>query len=133
LIDAKNADEDTTTPCVVPVFLQIDNAYIDVAATSFRRPLESTAPIATLLETRKAREAQSRLHAATVFTNADARGPSRYAHIYPRAHPGIQAPLGWTLSDASRRDLRHELTREENKTELAKVDAWYSTSLQCSD
>ena len=132
LIDAKNADEDSKTPCVVPVFLQIDNAYIDVTATSFKRPLESTVPIATMLETRNAREAQSRLYAATLFHERRS-GPSRYAHIYPRAHPGIQAPLGWTLSDASRRDLRRELTHGANQDELAKVDAWYSTSLECPD
>ena len=81
LIDAKNADEDSKTPCVVPVFLQIDNAYIDVTATSFKRPLESTVPIATMLETRNAREAQSRLYAATLFHERRS-GPSRYAHIY---------------------------------------------------
>lgn len=54
----------------------------------------------------------------------------RYAHVYPRAHPGSAAPLGWTLSEAARADLRREL-EESNRSELAKVRRWFDLSLEC--
>jgi len=38
---------------------------------------------------------------------------SRHARLVTRAHPGVQAPLGWTLSQGSFDDLRDQLTIEE--------------------
>jgi hypothetical protein len=56
---------------------------------------------------------------------------SRYARVVTRAHPGIQAPLGWTLSNASMDDLRAQLLLEENQMELAEIAHWLGGNLEC--
>ena len=58
---------------------------------------------------------------------------SRYARIVTRAHPGVQAPLGWTLSNTSFDDLRSQLTIEENVVELAEIQRWLAGGLTCED
>ena len=112
-----------TGECVVPFAIQIDNAYDDPPGPGRRkRPLESVAPLQTVLGVRGAREADARqmLELATGkplgdITRVEVGDPKlhreagRYAHIYPRAHPGTQAPLGWALSDATQEDLRDQL------------------------
>jgi len=55
----------------------------------------------------------------------------RVAHIYPRAHPGSKAPLGWTLSESSMDDLRRQLQTDANRLEIAKVREWFSAGLTC--
>ena len=55
----------------------------------------------------------------------------RFAHIYPRAHPGSKAPLGWTLSGTARRDLRGQL--RYNRGEIAKVRRWFAGDLTCEE
>ena len=56
---------------------------------------------------------------------------SRYARFTTRAHPGVQAPLGWTLSSASIDDLRTQLSSPENLLELAEVSRWLGGELSC--
>ena len=56
----------------------------------------------------------------------------RQAHIYPQAHPGIQAPLGWTLSKSAQGDLQKQLTTDVTKAEIAKVRSWFGPGLTCS-
>jgi hypothetical protein len=57
---------------------------------------------------------------------------SRYARITTRAHPGVQAPLGWTLSGASFNDLLSQLTIEENQDELDEIQQWLTQDLTCT-
>ena len=48
---------------------------------------------------------------------------NRYAHVYPRAHPGTQAPLGWALSTATQQDLRDQI--DENAEAIKAIrDTW---------
>jgi hypothetical protein len=47
----------------------------------------------------------------------------RYAHVYPRVHPGTRAPLGWTLSEASTEELRRQL-HEANAPAVATARSW---------
>jgi hypothetical protein len=139
LVDAENARNGT---CVVPVFLQIDNHYAGEPAAGGRtRPWESSVPLQALGGARNAREANARQAAALAFGSEgfgnvhDASAATgvidRVAHIYPRAHPGSKAPLGWTLSDASMDDLRRQLQTDANKLEIAKVREWFSPALTC--
>lgn len=128
--------------CVVPVFLQIDNGYASEPSPAKRsRPWESSVPLQTLRGSRDAREANARQAAALAFgsesfgerTASGATGVlDRVAHIYPRAHPGSKAPLGWTLSSSSMKDLRLQLQTEANGLEIEKVREWFSSGLTCT-
>ena len=139
LVDAQNARAGT---CVVPVFLQIDNHYAGEPSAGGRtRPWESSVPVQALGGSRNAREANARQAAALAFGNesfgsvqsvvAPAGAIDRVAHIYPRAHPGSKAPLGWTLSKSSMDDLRRQLQTDANGLEIAKVRDWFSAGLTC--
>lgn len=130
----------TSPTCVVPVLLEIDNHYFaGPGPEPAGRPWESTVPLKTLGKGRDARDAQARQTAALAFGHADFDGwqagdrrgvVDRFAQIFPRAHPGTEAPLGWTLSEAARKDLDTRL-EEDTKPEFGKVERWFSNTLTC--
>lgn len=124
--------------CYMPVLLQLDNSYAGGAgATKGSRPWEALAPALTLAGARDARENNARQLAALLFSTRRAFGSDwssidRYAHLYPRSHPGSSAPLGWILSAATRDDLRNELLSRENSSEIDKVRKWLTpNSIEC--
>jgi hypothetical protein len=127
--------------CIVPVFIQIDTGYDDPTRATPSRPSEALVPPKAALAARNAREANARQAAALAFSgpippNQKAARPGvtevdRFAHIYPRAHPGSKAPLGWTLSGTARRDLRGQL--RYNRGEIAKVRRWFAGDLTCEE
>ena len=133
--------------CIVPFFIQIDNGYENPrSADSNRSPRETLVPFSALFGSQFGRIANAREEAAIEFdlplqagTTAIRvlEGPdgqpilSRYARFTTRAHPGVQAPLGWTLSNASIDDLRNQLAIEENRLELAEVARWLGGDLRC--
>jgi len=142
-IDAFNATHDA---CIVPFLIQIDNGYENPkAAPVGTAPIELLVPFRTLLASQFGRIANAREQAAIEFdrpfeiagapvTIRRAFGieiTSRYARVTTRAHPGVQAPLGWTLSDASFDDLRSQLTIEENSDELEEIQGWLTQELTC--
>ena len=139
---AENNSEDGQT-CVVPVLLEIDNHYASAPGpTPAGRPWESLVPIKTLGGGRDAREAQARQAAAIAFGQASFDGwtahagsttepVDRIAHIFPRAHPGTQAPLGWTLSDSAEEDLDDRLARDNNEELEEKIGSWFASDLVC--
>jgi hypothetical protein len=142
-IEAFNEEHDA---CVVPFLIQIDNGYENPgAAPAGTSPNEVLVPIQTLIASQFGRIANAREQAAIEFDSpldvggkrivvtdpSGARITSRYARITTRAHPGVQAPLGWTLSNASFDDLRSQLTIEENRAELAEIQRWLNQPLTC--
>lgn len=131
-------EKKSSTTCYLPVLLQLDNGYAGGAGgKKGNRPWESLAPALTLKGARDARENNARQTAALLFSTPRAFGSDwsnvdRYAHIYPRSHPGSSAPLGWILSAATRDDLRNELLSKENRPEIKKVRDWLKpNSIQC--
>lgn len=119
--------------CIVPYFLQIDTGYADPVKRGDLSPAELLVPPVAALRARDARENNARQAAALLFSGPPETGPKasrRYAHIYPRAHPGIRAPLGWTLSDAAREELEGQLG--DNRAEIAKVRRWLADKQTCS-
>ncbi len=132
--------------CVVPFLLQLDNHYSDERpADEPKRPFELEAPLRTITAARSAREEGARQAAALAFgapsfgsidgayLAGKRRQPilSRYAHLYPRAHPGTTAPLGWTLSRPSRQSLREQLISGDNRSALDRIRRWFSGRLHC--
>lgn len=141
IVTQHNAEADTT--CVVPMLLEIDNHYRGAPGPApAGRPWESSAPLQTLSAGRDARDAESRQAAALAFGQREFDGMSahvgtegdaidRIAHIFPRAHPGAEAPLGWTLSDVAKSDL-DERFRDDNRAELKKIQKWFAPDLNCT-
>jgi len=135
-----NANPNLT--CVVPVLLEIDNHYASAPGPAAAgRPWESNVPLQTLGAGRDARDAQARQAAALAFGQASFDGVQarvgngteavdRIAHIFPRAHPGTEAPLGWTLSKAAEDDLDTRLAAD-NADELQKIRDWFAPNLVC--
>lgn len=140
--EIRKANAAPGSPCIVPLYLQIDNEYSEVATKSLSRAKEISAPLVTFLTGKDSRESQARQEAALIFSRpleAQRKWPvvadglvDRYAHIYPRAHPGTTAPLGWVLSKASRNDLIRQLAAPENVAELDKIRNWFDQDLHCS-
>ncbi len=141
-VAAWNADP--ARACIVPFFLQIDNGYENPVPRSGAHPPELLVPLATLLGSQFGRIANAREQAAIEFDlplmsttgavsilSGGRPIQSRYARMVTRAHPGVQAPLGLTLSDASIDDLRNQLAIAENQQELAEVNAWFDGHLTC--
>jgi hypothetical protein len=54
----------------------------------------------------------------------------RYAFLAPHAHPGIEAPLGWTLSDDSFDELLSQL--DLNQTGFDEIASWFSGDVTCT-
>jgi hypothetical protein len=128
--------------CVVPVYLQIDNHYKGSPTSPGGRAVpELLVPPLAAIATRDSHENDGRQAAAIEFSQArqfaafdsdDGPPVPRYAHVYPRAHPGTEAPLGWVLSDASMEDLTAQLRGPGNAAEIAKVRRWLSPGLRCA-
>lgn len=132
----------TTSHCVVPFFLQIDNHYKETRSPAeIKRPSELGVPLTAVRAARDARENDARQTAALEFDGAfgpyaaaalGADQVKRYAHLYPRAHAGTKAPLGWALSEASMDDLRTQLVeRLANTLELDEIQKWFDPQLRC--
>jgi hypothetical protein len=120
LVDRWNR-ENTNEPCVVPFLVEIDNHYSEPSAPAAgSRPKELLVPLKTLGKVRDGREANSSLAGALEFSRGD-----RVAYVYPRSHPGTEAPLGWTLSATSRRDLESQLDSGDVRAELTKVGNFF--------
>ena len=129
-------------PCIVPFFLQLDNGYDFTAATVSSRPLEFIVPLQAAMASRGSREAEAKQIAAEIFSpptfsgaltaRSGSRDVNRWFRVVPEAHPGIQAPLGWVLSDAAEADLDREADRQQQSGELADLIDVLSTDLTCS-
>jgi hypothetical protein len=46
--------------------------------------------------------------------------------FYPVARPGVEAPLGWTLSKYSQESLEQQLGNADNLCSAAIVAAWFT-------
>jgi hypothetical protein len=137
----------TTEPCIVPVLIHIDNGYEEPApAAADPDPGELLLPVRALAGGQFGRYANARQSEALEFSRPFSAGGSevtirtangtvldnRYVRITTRAHPGVQAPLGWSLSDASIDDLRDQLDLPSNRKEIDEVRTWLDGPLSCS-
>ncbi|MEX2458857.1 MAG: hypothetical protein WD770_07720, partial [Actinomycetota bacterium] len=134
-------NERTNAACVVPFFVQIDNLYLQPPVLpKTTAPNELIAPLSALtIAARAARTNRAKAAAAFTFARkfaGDARLDGtplvdRFAHLVPLAHPGIEAPLGWSLSEAAKEDLRAQLTNARNLAEIREVRQWLGGRLTC--
>jgi hypothetical protein len=153
-VAAHNRDR-SKPACIVPVFVQIDNSYLEPAG-----PGDAQAPpkllglqeLSAVLRNRNGYTTASRQAIQIAFGQALTLGgvritygggdavdegfrnkvvDDRYIRIGPLAHPGAQAPLGWTLSADSFDDLFDQYARYENPDHktgprpLEQFDRWF--------
>ncbi|HEV2755978.1 MAG TPA: hypothetical protein VG318_09410 [Actinomycetota bacterium] len=102
------ADYNEATPeaPVEPWFLVADNHYRALAKrTPPGRPIQLLAPLEA-----KSQDvlSQTMLEQAAVWSMRTA-GVPRFARLAPTVNPGVEAPLGWVLSSASRENLDRQL------------------------
>jgi len=141
-VEQHNAGE--SPACVVPFMLHIDNGYESPRVSGNQAvPRELLVPVLAVANSSSgitAARAEAALAFDAPFTilgrDVDLVGPegavtSRYVRLVTWAHPGVQAPLGWTLSQASINDLRRQLAIPENAAALAEVRSWLSGELAC--
>jgi hypothetical protein len=147
LVADENRRRSTSKPCIVPLLVHIDNHYADVGGPAANtRPQEVAVPLQTLLSTRNGHDQDARIEAMLSFSKRiapdlgvveTARDGSvgradRIANLYPRAHPGTEPPLGWTMSDISRNDLVKQLHNKSVAYELEKARRWFKPGvLRC--
>ena len=128
------AQERTNNGCVVPLFLQIDNS-VDTGAdrAAGNTPLEVWAPGQALFSQLAARQSMESAAARSAF--ATARSPGGRAvtvdgtsvtdpawfRIAPAPQPGLQPPLGWTLSASTVSDMRRQLLSGANSDAIRKL------------
>jgi hypothetical protein len=156
LLDAWNALRDsvdryntsTTDRCIVPFMIHIDNGYESPSVTANDAvPRESLVPLLAMLNSSSGITV-ARAEAALAFERRFTIGgteievaattdgspvalDSRYARLVTRAHPGVQAPLSWTLSETSIDDLRRQLEIPENAAAFAEIRSWLNGDLVC--
>jgi hypothetical protein len=127
----------TADPCVQPIVLQVDNGYSDVARRRpASRPKELLAPLTGSANVAGGRADAERQRLANLAVSelsrvgCAARLPvpplPTYLHIYPQSHPGVQAPLGWALSEFSERDLEEQLFNKRNVEQVRFAKLWLS-------
>jgi hypothetical protein len=125
--------------CVVPVFVQIDNEVDAEPADAGRGPpAELVAPGEALLSQLGGRESAAREEARASFATArtasgrPASPDPAYVRIAPSVQPGVEAPLGWTLSPSTVRDMREQLFSGTNAAAVDRVRRLLSGGLTCS-
>jgi hypothetical protein len=125
----KNRTEMRTTPCVQPVVIQIDNGYADITYRDTSRPQELLAPLLGYASAGGGRADAARQELAILSRQLLDVGCNNhelptYLHVYPEAHPGVEAPLGWALSLTAQRDLEAQLYTENNRDVILAVKSW---------
>lgn len=95
---------------IEPWFLVVDNHYRAVAKKlPPGAPMELFAPLDAL---GKEVVTQTTLEQTAIWQMRDSRGMPRFVFLSPAQGPGVEAPLGWVLSAASRTDLDVELDEQ---------------------
>ncbi len=139
LVAAHNADGEQF--CIVPVMVHLENGYRPPRRDDSQAPPNEW--IAPLGNYNRGLVSNARQRIALEFSQpligsggatlqvSDGGQPlgPRFAFVTTRAHPGVQAPLGWTLSESAVADLESQLA--VNDTPLAVIDAWFSETLIC--
>jgi hypothetical protein len=122
--------------CIVPFLVEIDNGHRNRGATAAPSPsIQLTAPLQGALGVFSSRDAGPIEALTADFSRALDPGidvtiggladPARVTRLSLYEHPGVLAPLGWSLSDAAVNDLANQLDRvTENQVAVATVGSW---------
>jgi hypothetical protein len=140
LVAEHNAQDGAS--CVVPFYVEIDNGYRNRVASSADGGLrQMLAPLTGALAVFSARDAgwpetlaadfRRPLEEQTIRVSGSPL-EERFARLSLFAHPGVQAPLGWLLSDAAVDDIQRQLTVPDNAAAIREINRWLEPgSLSC--
>ena len=131
--------------CVVPLLVEIDNGHRNQRAFTPPEPsIQITAPLQGALGVFSSRDAGpieamaaefSRELGPDIVINVDGAGNApRFARLSLFEHPGVLAPLGWSLSTAAVRDLHNQLDDvSQNQRTIETIGSWLTPgSLTCT-
>ncbi len=121
--------------CVVPLLVEIDNGHRNRGASAPPSPgSQLLAPLQGGLGVFATRDAGPIEQAAATFGRAlddgvtvvlDGRPTTRFTRLSLYEHPGVLAPLGWSLSEPSVDDLSRQLDGvDENRAAVELVSSW---------
>jgi hypothetical protein len=134
MLDRYNAQPDAAA-CIVPVLLQIGTGYGPTPDRADARVDEGIVPLRGILNVPSGVGVwQMNQAEQAMLQELPGTGGLRgvYLRVAPVAHPGVQAPLGWTLSDTSYGDLVRQLSAESNIDALENFRSLISGS-DCSN
>jgi hypothetical protein len=128
--------------CFAPKLILIENGYLSQTKSQPpARPGELSAPLDATGAVRNAQSPAARQAAALAFQKsfppggcggddnrpgADGWIAPNVVDFFPVARPGIEAPLGWTLSKYSQESLEQQLGNPDNLCSAAVVRAWFT-------
>jgi hypothetical protein len=139
LVDQYNGDP-THGACIVPALLQIQSGYgpsADVPSTSQDElvvPPKGIVKAPNGFTVWQRNAAQLAVLDPLPFTGS-ATEPARqgvYALVYPYAHPGTEAPLGWSLSPQAQSDLKAQLSAKGNVDALDALEEFLNDPGTCA-
>jgi hypothetical protein len=136
-------DKHSDGRCFAPKLILIENGYLSqTQAQPPARPGDLSAPLTASGAVRDAQSPAARQAAALNFqksfppggcaNNRDETQKSdnwvapNVVDFYPVARPGVEAPLGWTLSKFSQESLEQQLGNADNLCSAAIVTAWFT-------
>jgi hypothetical protein len=136
----------SATSCIVPFFVQIDNSYLEPSGPGDTKAPPGLVGLQEAIANKNNRNGftvDARQAAQVAFGQAFTLGgitvrgsngeelADRYARFSPVAHPGATAPLGWTLSEASFRDLFGQFNKDQNRGSNEEMATWFD-GLSCT-
>jgi hypothetical protein len=134
LIQTANAQRNG---CIRPRLILLDNNYVSSERSD---PAGHQLESQLLLQAKgiggKGLTAAARQEAALAFdhffagtcpsASTAAACANSVAYIVPSEHPGVRAPLGWTLSKVSADDMDRQLTGDWNRSQLKLARSWFA-------
>ncbi len=127
---------------IVPVFLEVENAYAQVATPTQRgRTVEGLVPPLTKSRPDELDDRAEEQLAAAAFTGAVpgqpapcdlATGTGRFVVISPTTSPGLPAPLAWTVSQLAVDDLDAQRATALNHPGPKALQDWANGRLTCA-
>lgn len=141
LIDDYNA---THADCVVPVLLEIESGYagldgpdrVQTGAQFLAPPLGALNVFGDLsygqIEQAVAMFTRELDPTTTVRIGGDDAPVARHVRVSLVDHPGVTAPLGWSLSEGAISDFRRQLTVPENAAALEQFRSLVGGDLVCA-
>jgi hypothetical protein len=125
-------NQDPALPAIIPFFIQIDNGYDQPSAPGgVPSQPQLIVPLTTVYGTTlNGQQAMAHQAAEIIFSQPfivdGAAVCGRYAHFTLRAHPGPEAPLGWTLAYESFADLVDQfINTPAGKAPSQQVEGWF--------
>ena len=131
LVSAYNTSHDR---CIVPILIEINNGYAGLTGSKPGKDVsQAVAPLSGATSVfgdlsygpieQAAAEFSRSMSPDIHVLSGDTELTSRFFRLSLVDHPGVTAPLGWSLSDAAVDDLVKQVTKDRNLATLTELHA----------